>query len=75
MLISSENGERNPNKELMALLPDLNVDMANPVNAQKAFDNLLTDISDQMNPTAARRLGFLMSKLQICIKQRQHSGH
>ena len=46
------------NKELMALLPDLDIDMANPINAQKAFDNLLTDISDQMNPTAARRLGF-----------------
>ena len=45
-------------KELFALLPDLEVDLANAVSAQRAFDNMLTDVSNTMSPSRAKQLGF-----------------
>jgi hypothetical protein len=45
-------------KELFALLPDLEVDLADAVSAQRAFDNMLTDVSNTMNPSRAKQLGF-----------------
>jgi hypothetical protein len=45
-------------KELFALLPDLEVDLADAVSAQRAFDNMLTDVSNTMSPSRAKQLGF-----------------
>ena len=45
-------------KELFALVPDLEVDLADAVTAQRAFDSMLGDISNTMNPSRAKQLGF-----------------
>lgn len=56
------------NKELLALLPDLDVDMKDARSAQQAFDNLLTSVSDKLNPSAARRQGFTNEQLTDLYK-------
>ena len=45
-------------KELFALVPDLEVDLADAVTAQRAFDSMLGDVSNTMNPSRAKQLGF-----------------
>ena len=45
-------------KELFALLPELEVDLANAETAQNAFDNMLSDVANQVGPTKARQRGF-----------------
>ena len=45
-------------KELFALLPELEVDLANAQSAQNTFDNMLSDVANQVNPTKAKQLGF-----------------
>jgi hypothetical protein len=45
-------------KELFALVPDLEVDLTDAVSAQRAFDNMLQDTANTMNPSRARQMGF-----------------
>ena len=45
-------------KELFEFLPDLEKDLADAASAKKAFDNMLGNVADTMNPNQARQLGF-----------------
>jgi len=45
-------------KELFALVPDLEVDLTDAVSAQRAFDNMLDDTVNTMNPSRAKQMGF-----------------
>ena len=45
-------------KELFALVPDLEVDLTDAVSAQRAFDNMLQDTANTMNPSRAKQMGF-----------------
>lgn len=45
-------------KELFALINDLEVDLTDAQSAQRAFDNMLDDVSLNMSPTKAEERGF-----------------
>ncbi len=45
-------------QELFAKIPELQVDLENVVTAQRAFDNLLKDPSNSINPPKAKDMGF-----------------
>ena len=45
-------------KELFALINDLEVDLTDAQSAQRAFDNMLDDVSLNMSPTKAQERGF-----------------
>ena len=45
-------------KELFEFLPDLEKDLADVDTAKNAFDNMLGNVADTMNPSRARELGF-----------------
>jgi len=55
--------EKPGTKELFALIPDLEVDLANAQSAQRAFDGMLDDITLQMNPSEAARRGMTDEQL------------
>jgi len=50
-------------KELYALIPDLEVDLANAQSAQRALDGMLDDITLQMKPSEAARRGMTDEQL------------
>jgi hypothetical protein len=59
-----ENWKKQPGtKELYALIPDLEVDLANAQSAQRAFDGMLDDITLQMKPSEAARRGMTDEQL------------
>jgi len=55
--------EKPGTKELYALIPDLEVDLANAQSAQRAFDGMLDDITLQMKPSEAARAGMTNEQL------------
>ena len=64
-----ENFKKQPGtKELFALIPKLEDDLSDVVSAQSTFDNMLTDVSDKINPTAARQRGFSDEQVQNMYK-------
>lgn len=50
-------------KEIFALIPDLEMDLANAQSAQKAFDGMLDDVALQMKPSEAARRGMTDEQL------------
>jgi hypothetical protein len=55
--------EKPGTKELYALIPDLEVDLADAQSAQRAFDGMLDDITLQMKPSEAARRGLTDEQL------------
>jgi len=54
-----ENWKKQPGtKELMALIPELELDLADAETAQKSFNNMLGDVANQMSPSKAAKAGF-----------------
>ena len=45
-------------KELFEFLPDLEKDLTDAATAKNAFDNMLGNVADTMNPSKAKQLGF-----------------
>jgi hypothetical protein len=59
-----ENWKKQPGtQEMFALIPDLEVDLANAQSAQRAFDGTLDDITLQMKPSEAARRGMTDEQL------------
>jgi len=59
-----ENWRKKPGtKELYALIPDLEVDLANAQSAQRAFDGMLDDVTLRMKPSEAARRGMTDEQL------------
>lgn len=60
-----ENWKKEPgSRELFALIPDIEVDLANAQSAQRAFDGMLDDVSMQMKPSEAARRGMNEEQLK-----------
>jgi hypothetical protein len=59
-----ENWKKQPGtKEMFALIPDLEVDLATAQSAQRAFDGTLDDITLQIKPSEAARRGMTDEQL------------
>ena len=54
--------------ELFTLIPELKKDLSDVTSAQNAFDNMLTDVSNKVNPSKAKQLGFSESQLEDMYK-------
>jgi len=55
-------------KELMALLPDLQVDLKDAQSAQRAFDNFLNDPANSLSIPKARQAGFTDAQIDEYYK-------
>ena len=60
--------KRPGSKELMALLPDLQVDLQDAQSAQRAFDNFLTDPANSLSVPKARQTGFTDAQIDEYYK-------
>ena len=51
-------------KELFKFIPDLETDLADATSATKAYNNMLGDIENTLNPNQAKQLGFNEDQLK-----------